>query len=90
MNTHITNGLTGCEEFADTSAHVPAGNESWGCIEFLSDTVFATIQGNAALIGRDASTGIVTAGRTYPAGYLFGRFSGLTLASGAVRCYFSA
>jgi hypothetical protein len=91
MNTHITNGLSGCEEFADTAAHVPAGNESWGCIEFLADTVFTAIQGNAAIVGRNATTGVVTSGRTYTSpGYLFGKFTGLTLTSGAVRCYFAS
>jgi len=88
MNTNVTNGLEGFEEFADTAAHTPERG-TWGAITIVADTVFASLQGNGKIKGR-ASNGVVTGGATYTAGdVLYGDFHQLQLTSGHVRCYFA-
>ena len=86
MNATIDNGQKGFVELTGTGAHTPTSGAAWGVLEMLEDTVFAELHGNGQISGRDASTGVVTSGRTYPTGHLiFGRFHKLQLTSGALR-----
>jgi len=80
-NNNITNGTNGGNYYADTSAHVAAnGTGPWDCIEAVGDTTFTTLSGRVP-IGY-AGTATLKDGRR-----LFGHFTTITLASGAVIAY---
>jgi hypothetical protein len=85
MKVTVQDGLNGSAEYADTTLHKSL---NVSIIQFLTDTVFDELHGNAVIQGINTSTGVVTAGATYVAGTaLYGKFHALKLASGSVRCY---
>lgn len=81
----IEDGYAGSFEIWDT---VLVTNACVSVIHIIEDTVFAKLKGNANIKGINMVTGVVTSGATYTKGdILYGRFSDIELASGAVRCY---
>jgi len=76
-------GSPGGEYFADTSAHTPAEGspKAWMAIQAVNgaDAVFSAVTSNITNL---------SSGLTLPSGHIiYGRFTALTLASGAVICY---
>jgi hypothetical protein len=83
--TTIMDGYSGSFEIRDTDLHE---NLCVSAIEFLEDTVFEKLVGNAVIKGINMATGIVTSGATYSAPrVLFGSFTEIKLASGDICCY---
>jgi len=81
----IEDGYAGSFEIWDTDE---VEDVCVSVIQILEDTVFAKLKGNANIKGISMVSGVVTAGATYIAGdVIYGRFSKIQLASGAVRCY---
>lgn len=76
----VANARNGGALYSDTSVHTPVGFDAWGTIYIVNDTVFTTLTGNV--------DGITGSSVSFKAGELIeGRFTVLTLASGAVIAY---
>lgn len=76
-------GSPGGEYFADTSGHTPEDGapNAWMAIQAVggADAVFSAVTSNITNL---------SASLTLPSGHIiYGRFTALTLASGAVICY---
>lgn len=83
--TTIIDGHSGSFEIRDTDLY---DDICVSAIEFLEDTVFTKLVGNAVIKGINMNTGFVTAGATYKAPrILFGVFTQIKLASGSICCY---
>jgi hypothetical protein len=68
--------------FADTSAHTPTGLP-WRCIVAHTDATIAS----ATSVGNACPSGTLTNVELIAGGFWSGRFTSVTLASGAVTCY---
>lgn len=80
----IEDGYAGSFEIWNTDK---VENVCVSVIKILEDAVFDILKGNARIKGINMTSGVVTAGATYLAGdILYGRFTDIKLASGAVRC----
>lgn len=80
----IEDGYAGSFEIWNTDL---VSNACVSVIQILEDAVFAKLKGNANIKGINMVTGVVTSGATYTKGdILYGRFTDIELASGAVRC----
>jgi hypothetical protein len=79
-NQKITNGLSGGNYIADTTARTG----DWLAVQVLADAKFHTLTGNIADIANttDASAPVIPAGTI-----LFGKFTALDLHSGRVIAY---
>jgi hypothetical protein len=79
-NQKITNGLSGGNYIADTTARTG----DWLAVQILADAKFHTLTGNIADIANttDASAPVIPAGTI-----LFGKFTALDLHSGRVIAY---
>jgi hypothetical protein len=85
MKVSLTDGSLGFFEVADTNAFA---GKNIAAIQIVTAAVFSNLQGNGLIKGANPSTGVVTAGATYPAGdILYGYFHAGQLASGHIRCY---
>jgi hypothetical protein len=79
-NNKITNGLSGGNYIADTTARTG----DWLAIQVLADAKFVTLTGNLADIANatEASAPVIPAGTV-----LFGKFSAIDLHSGRIIAY---
>jgi hypothetical protein len=79
-NNKITNGLSGGNYIADTTARTG----DWLAIQVLADAKFHTLTGNLADIANatEASAPVIPAGTV-----LFGKFSAIDLWSGRIIAY---
>lgn len=81
----IEDGYNGSFEIWDTEQ---VQSVCVSVIQIIEETMFAKLKGNANIKGINMVTGNVTSGATYTKGdVIYGRFSDIELASGAVRCY---
>jgi hypothetical protein len=79
-NNKITNGLSGGNYIADTTARTG----DWLAVQVLADAKFHTLTGNIADIANatDASAPVIPAGTV-----LFGKFTAIDLHSGRIIAY---
>ena len=79
-NNKITNGLSGGNYIADTTARTG----DWLAIQVLADAKFVTLTGNLADIANttEANAPVIPAGTV-----LFGKFSAIDLWSGRIIAY---